>query len=271
MKFKQFIVDAFTDYQFGGNPAAVCLLQEELPIEVMQKIAAENRLAETAFLLPHNNGEYHIKWFTPRIEMDLCGHATLAAAHVLWYHMDHSYDKIRLHSNSGLLEVIRKDDHYVLDFPSRITSPSDLPDIIQSSLNIQPTKVLKSRDYVLVYERQKQIEDLFPHARILDAINLDPGGIVVTAPGDEVDFVSRFFTPQDRYFEDPVTGSAHCSLIPYWSKELNKDHLEAYQLSKRRGTLYCSYHGNRVHIGGKAKTFAEATVSLELPVQNTAN
>ena len=262
MKLKQFIVDAFTDQQFGGNPAAVCLLKKELPNEVMQKIAAENALAETAFLIPNSDRSYHIKWFTPRIEMDLCGHATLATAHVLWNHMNHGDNKIQLHSNSGLLEVIRKADHYVLDFPARMPSPSDLPDIIQRSLNIQPSRVLKSRDYVLVYENQKQIEDLTPDARILDAINLDPGGIVVTAPGDEVDFVSRFFTPQDRTFEDPVTGSAHCSLIPYWSKQLNKDSLKAFQLSQRQGKLFCDYLGDRVHIGGQAKTFAEANVFL---------
>lgn len=264
MKLKQYIVDAFTEQPFGGNPAAVCLLQEELPSAIMQKIAAENRLAETAFLIPQNGGDYKIKWFTPRIEMDLCGHATLAAAHVLWHHLEHRDKKIQLYSNSGLLEIIRKDDQYILDFPARMPAQSDLPEIIQSSLNIQPIKVLKSRDFVLVYENQKQIEDLSPDEKILDGINLDPGGIIVTAPGDNVDFVSRFFTPQDRTFEDPVTGSAHCSLIPYWSKELNKDRLKAEQLSQRQGMLFCTHLDDRVHIGGKAKTFAEATVFLEV-------
>lgn len=263
MELNQFIVDAFTEEQFGGNPAAVCLLQTEIAKELKQKIAAENALPETAFIISNGDRGYDITWFTPRIEMDLCGHATLAAAHVLWNHLGHSDNKIQFHSNSGLLDVIRKTDHYVLDFPARMPSKSQLPETIRESLNIQPSKILKSRDYVLVYETQKQIEDLSPNKRILETINLDPGGIIVTAPGEHVDFVSRYFTPQDSIFEDPVTGSAHCSLIPYWAKELNKVNLKACQLSKRRGTLFCTHLGNRVHIGGKAKTFAEADIFLD--------
>lgn len=264
MQIKQFVVDAFTDRQFGGNPAAVCILDEPIPSESMQKIAFENALPETAFIRPHNNGSYDIKWFTPRFEMDLCGHATLASAHVLWHHLDYSGDKIHLDSESGPLEVLDQNGHYILDFPARKPSPVPLPETIKNGLNIQPVKVLKSRDYVLVYENEQQIRELDPDERVLDGINIDPGGIIVTAPGYEVDFVSRFFTPGDRRFEDPVTGSAHSSLIPFWSEKLGKTKLKAEQLSERHGTLFCENKGDRVLIGGTAKTFSEGAVYLDV-------
>lgn len=264
MKIPQFIVDAFTDQQFGGNPAAVCLLKEEIPSELMQQIASENALPETAFLTSNEREGYDIRWFTPRIEMDLCGHATLASAHVLWQHLDYRRSSVQLQSNSGPLQVLRDGDQYHLNFPARMPAKSALPDIITQSLNIQPEKTLKSRDYVLVYEHEEQIKRLSPNERILAAINLDPGGIVVTAPGQDVDFVSRFFTPQATRFEDPVTGSAHCSLIPYWTDELNIKKLKAHQLSERHGRLFCEHLGDRVRIGGTAKTFLKGTVFLDL-------
>jgi PhzF family phenazine biosynthesis protein len=264
MQIKQFVVDAFTDRQFGGNPAAVCILEKLIAGKFMQEIASENALPETAFIKPNNNNSHDIRWFTPRFEMDLCGHATLASAHVLWHHLDYNGDKIHFDSRSGPLEVQRQDGRYILDFPARMPSSSTLPEPIKKSLNIQPVEVFKSRDYLLVYEDEQQIIELDPDERVLDGINIDPGGIIVTAPGEEVDFVSRFFTPGDRRFEDPVTGSAHSSLIPYWSERLNKKKLNAEQLSERYGTLVCENKGDRVLIGGSAKTFSEGTVYLDL-------
>ncbi|MCW9706696.1 PhzF family phenazine biosynthesis protein [Fodinibius salsisoli] len=264
MEIQQFVVDAFTDQQFGGNPAAVCLLQENIPSGSMQQIASENALPETAFVLFDGAEPQAIKWFTPRIEMDLCGHATLASAHVLWHHLDYNRSTIRLQSNSGPLQVLHGDGRYYLDFPSRMPSTSSLPDIISQSLNIPPVDVFKSRDYVLIYEDEEQIRKLSPDKRALEAINLDPGGIAVTAPGQKADFVSRYFTPQSPIFEDPVTGSAHCSLIPYWANKLDKKSLNAYQLSERHGILFCEYREDRVYIGGTARTFSQGTVFLEL-------
>lgn len=264
MQIKQFVVDAFTDRQFGGNPAAVCILEDVIPDESMQKIASENALPETAFIKPTNSNEYDIRWFTPRIEMDLCGHATLATAHVLWHHRDFRGDKIQLNSGSGPLAVFRQNGRYFLDFPARKPKPSTLPETIKKSLNTQPEEVLKSRDYVLVYKDEQQVRDLDPDERVLDGINIDPGGIIVTASGRDADFVSRFFTPGDRRFEDPVTGSAHSSLIPFWSERLGKTKLKAEQLSERHGSLECEYRGDRVLIGGAAKTFSKGTVYLDV-------
>ncbi len=264
MQIKQFVVDAFTNRQFGGNPAAVCILEEPISNESMQKIASENALPETAFIKSKDRDEYNIRWFTPRFEMDLCGHATLATAHVLWHHQDFRGDKIQLNSGSGPLAVLRQNGRYFLDFPARKPKLSTLPETIKKGLNIQPEEVLKSRDYLLVYEDEQQIRDLNPDERVLDSINIDPGGIIVTAPGRDVDFVSRFFTPGDRRFEDPVTGSAHSSLIPFWSEKLGKTKLKAEQLSERHGTLDCEFLGDRVLIGGSAKTFSEGTVYLDV-------
>lgn len=222
MKIKQFIVDAFTDRQFGGNPAAVCILPDSIPGELMQNIAFENALPETAFIISNGDDAYAIRWFTPQIEMDLCGHATLASAHVIWNHLDYSENSIQFSSKSGPLDVRRNKDAVEMNFPARVPTSVALPETIQSSLNFQPVEVLKNRDYVLVYEDEQQIKQLAPDEQLLSSINLDPGGIAVTAPGEDADFVSRYFTPQSQIFEDPVTGSAHCSLIPYWSERLAK-------------------------------------------------
>ncbi|MDR8391696.1 PhzF family phenazine biosynthesis protein [Aliifodinibius sp. S!AR15-10] len=264
MDIKQFVVDAFTNEPFSGNPAAVCLLGELLPAETMQQIAAENALPETAFLTRNSDARYNIRWFTPDIEMDLCGHATLATAHVLWHHLDHPQKRIQFSSNSGVLEVSQKDGRYILDFPARKPTPATLPETIKKSLDVQPVEVLKSRDYILIYEDEEQIIQLSPDQKVLDDINLDPGGFAITAPGMECDFVSRFFTPGRQIFEDPVTGSAHCSLVPYWAEMLGKNKLHARQLSDRGGTLYCENQGDRVLIGGKARTYSEGTIFVEV-------
>ncbi|MDJ0632915.1 MAG: PhzF family phenazine biosynthesis protein [Xenococcaceae cyanobacterium MO_188.B29] len=259
MRLPIFQVDAFTDKVFGGNPAAVCLLENWLSDDVMQQIARENSVAETAFFIPLDEG-FEIRWFTPEIEMDLCGHATLAAAHIIARHLNYSLSSIQFKSKSGKLTVTIEDKLLTLNFPSREPKPSKAPQIILDAIKYQPKEILKSRDYILVFEDEEIIRLLQPNQSILDRINLDPGGIIVTAQGKNVDFVSRFFTPQASIFEDPVTGSAHCSLIPYWSKKLNKDSLVALQLSSRIGKLFCKNVGERVLISGEAVTYLEGHI-----------
>lgn len=262
-RLKLFQVDAFTDRIFGGNPAAVCVLEEWPTTETLQKIAAENFLPETAFFSPAENpGVFNIKWFTPDIEMDLCGHATLATAHIILRHLDFPGDNITFQSNSGELRVFVDGEKLVLDFPAREPVPSSLPPLISQAFQEKIVEVWKSRDYVIVLEDEQAVRNCKPNRSILDQINLDPGGIIITAKGNEVDFVSRFFTPQSTIFEDPVTGSAHCSLIPLWSKKLNKKKMTAHQVSQRLGELYCEYSGERVFIGGKACTYSEGYIYL---------
>lgn len=260
-------INAFTNLDFGGNPAGVCQLNEWLPTPILQKIALENAVAETAFFIPGTElGSYDLRWFTPEIEMDLCGHATLATAYVLFHHLGFIGESIRFNSASGILTVSKNGDQLVLDFPSRPPVPTVLPDIILEGIGLAPSEVLKARDFVLVYDREAQIRDLQPNIQLLNQINIDPGGIIVTAPGEEADFVSRFFTPQALIFEDPVTGSAHCSLIPYWSKSLQKTELLAYQISARLGRLHCSLQGDRVTIGGTCQTYMEGFLYINQPI-----
>lgn len=261
MKLPIFQVDAFTDKVFGGNPAAVCPLEEWLPDDVMQKIAIENSVAETAFFIPTEDG-FEIRWFTPEIEMDLCGHATLATAHVIARHLKYSLPTIKFQSKSGDLMVVVEEKLLTLNFPSRKPEPSGIPQIILDAIPAEPVEVLKSRDYVLVFEAEEIIRQMKPNQSLLNQINLDPGGVVVTAQGREVDFVSRFFTPQASIFEDPVTGSAHCSLIPYWSEKLAKESMLALQLSPRVGKLLCKNLGERVLISGEAVTYLEGQIAI---------
>lgn len=248
-------VDAFTDHVFGGNPACVIPLEEWLPDEQLLLLARENAVAETAFFIKNEDG-FSLRWFTPDIEMDLCGHATLATAHVIKTFFGYKQESVVFSSASGPLKVSFKDELYVLDFPSRKPVETTLPDIISRALDRQPLAVLKARDYVLVYGDEKDIQDIQINRQIFDQINLDPGGVIVTAQGSNCDFVSRFFTPQASILEDPVTGSAHCSLIPYWSERLHKKELTARQLSERIGTLYCTDSGERVLIAGNARTYS---------------
>ncbi|MEP7377536.1 MAG: PhzF family phenazine biosynthesis protein [Chitinophagaceae bacterium] len=262
MKLDLYQVDTFTDKIFGGNSACVVPLKEWLPDELLFKIAKENAVAETAFFIS-TRAEFDLRWFTPEIEMDLCGHATLAVAHILKTILNYGKDNVIFHSRSGILQVSVENDLYTLDFPSRMPEPAILHDIIKTSLNKQPREVLLSRDFVLVYEEEQDVRDIQINRQIVDQINLDPGGIIITAPGDHCDFVSRFFTPQASIFEDPVTGSAHCSLIPYWSKRLNKKAMVALQLSERMGKLYCEDKGERVLIAGNAKTYSAGVLWTE--------
>ncbi len=262
MKLNLYQIDAFTDKIFGGNPACVVPLESWLPDEILLKIAKENAVAETAFYVI-NDKRIHLRWFTPEIEMDLCGHATLATAHTLKSILNYPENTIVFDTLSGELLVTIDNDIYTLDFPSRKPVPSELPEIIRDSLNIQPKTVLKSRDYVLIYETEQEIKDIVIDRQTFDTLNLDPGGVIVTAKGSQCDFVSRFFTSQSSILEDPVTGSAHCSLIPYWSEQLGKKEMHAKQLSEREGTLYCVDNGERVLISGKAKTYSTGTCWIE--------
>jgi PhzF family phenazine biosynthesis protein len=261
MKLKSFQVDAFTEQVFSGNPAVVVMLEEPLPDDVLMKIARESFVPETAFLLKEGDN-FSLRWFTPDIEMDLCGHATLASAHVLFNELEYNRDIIVFQTQSGELMVIREGDKYVMDFPVREGDPATLPIEIYDSLSIKPVEVYKSRDYMLVYNKRADIENIEITRSIFDEININPGGVIITAPGGDCDFVSRFFTPQATILEDPVTGSAHCTLAPYWSKRLSKDNLFARQLSQRGGSLNCSVTGSRVILKGGAVTYSKSELNI---------
>ncbi|MGB7785782.1 MAG: PhzF family phenazine biosynthesis protein [Salinimicrobium sp.] len=254
MQLHLYQIDAFTDEIFAGNPACVVPLAEWLPDELLLKIAKENAVAETAFFVDEGY-KIHLRWFTPETEMDLCGHATLATAHALKEIRKYNSKNIIFDTLSGELQVTAENEKYTLDFPSRQPEAANLPDLLQKSLNIQPQEVLKARDFVLVYPKQEDVMNIEIDRQFFDQLELGTGGLIVTAPGEKVDFVSRFFTPGASVFEDPVTGSAHCSLIPYWSKKLEKKELEAAQLSARGGRLSCKDEGERVKISGSARTY----------------
>ncbi len=251
---KIFQIDAFADKLFTGNPAAVCPLDAWISDELMQQIAAENNLSETSFLVPKNDG-YEIRWFTPTVEVDLCGHATLASAHALVEYLQFEGNEINLYSpRSGKLPVRREGERYIMNFPSDEIAPVPSPNDLLESLNRIPLECYKGKtDYMLVFENEQQIIDLTPDFRMMAKVKAR--GVICTAPGDTCDFVSRFFGPQAGVDEDPVTGSAHTTLTPYWSARLEKKTLIGRQISKRGGTIYCEYLGDRVEIGGTAKTY----------------
>ena len=259
MTIPMYQVDAFTDRLFGGNPAAVCPLQAWLPDSTMQQIARENNLAETAFFIPQGE-DYALRWFTPELEIDLCGHATLATAHIIFTQMAEKRSVIRFHTQkAGILTVSREGELYTLDFPSRVPEQAELPaGLLEALGGPQPQAILKSRDYFLVYETEADVAALQPDFSALNKI--DAIGFIVTAPGDHSDFVSRFFAPQVGINEDPVTGSAHCNLIPYWAEKLNKTRLHAFQISERRGELRCELKGERVLMAGKAVTYLKGEI-----------
>jgi PhzF family phenazine biosynthesis protein len=261
MKIKLFQVDAFTDRVFGGNPAAVCIIDEWLEDELMQNIAAENNLSETAFAVKIDSA-YEIRWFTPNSEVDLCGHATLASAHVLYKHYHFPGDKIIFQSRTrGELAVLREGEFLTLDFPADPPVKIDGPQKLIDAIGKLPAESFRGNsDYLLVYDTQKDIEDISPDFTLLAEIDLR--GIIVTAPGNETDFVSRFFAPKLEINEDPVTGSAHTTLTPFWSGRLHKKALTATQLSRRRGDLKCKLLNSRVHITGKAVTFLVGEIEI---------
>ncbi len=261
MKLPYFEVAAFSPRAFAGNPAGVCLLEEWLPDAVMQAIGAENNLAETAFVVPQGD-DFGLRWFTPTSEIDLCGHATLASAHVLFRHRGLAGDSVRFHSpHSGPLGVARVGDRLVLDFPTRPVAPCPVTEEIASALGARPVELFQARDYLAVFENAAQIRALRPDMAQL--ISLPNEGVIVTAPGDDCDFVSRFFVPHHGIPEDPVTGSTHCNLIPFWAERLGKTTLHARQISARGGELFCELRGDRVRIGGHAATYL--TGEIEIP------
>jgi PhzF family phenazine biosynthesis protein len=255
--------DAFTDQLFGGNPAAICPLSEWLPDEVMQQIAKENNLAETAFFVKTDKG-FALRWFTPEYEIDLCGHATLASAHILFTELAYNGDTIHFETvKAGVLTVKKDGDKYTMDFPSRPPIPIEIPNGLTEALGKQPLAILRSRDYFVVYETEDDILSINPDFFALS--KMDTVGVIITAPGKRSDFVSRFFAPGAGIPEDPVTGSAHCNLIPYWAKKLGKDKLHAYQLSARKGELWCELKGDRVLMSGKAVTYLKGEIYPPTP------
>lgn len=261
MDLKIFQVAAFTNRPFGGNPAAVVPLDEWLDDQLMQKIAAENNLSETAFLVPTGEDEWHIRWFTPTVEVPLCGHATLASAAVIDARLNQRRWPIRLQSASGPLFVDRKDASYVLDFPVLKPRPVKLPDGFEAALGAKVSESFIGRDiYVVVLRDEASVAALQPDFPAI--ASLIEHGVVATAPGGNVDFVSRFFAPGIGIDEDPVTGAAHCVLTPFWSERLGKKVLVARQISKRVGELWCEDQGERVKLGGSAVFFMSGTITI---------
>jgi PhzF family phenazine biosynthesis protein len=259
---KIFQIDAFADTLFSGNPAAVCPLDKWLADDLMQKIAMENNLAETVFYVLKDN-VYHIRWFTPTVEVDLCGHATLADAWVIFNEEGYEETIVNFFSErSGRLSVIKSESLLTLDFPVDSLSSIDVDEELMQSLSIKPLRALQGRtDIVLVYENESQIKEVIPDFHRIS--KMDIRGIIVTAPGDTVDFVSRFFAPQTGVDEDPVTGSAHTSLTPYWSEHFSKNNLTARQLSKRGGNLWCELKGDRVMISGQCIKYMEGFILID--------
>ncbi|MEM8886404.1 MAG: PhzF family phenazine biosynthesis protein [Bacteroidota bacterium] len=259
MKLDMYQVDAFSKKAFGGNPAAVCPLDEWLPDELMQSIALENQLSETAFFVREGN-EFHLRWFTPAFEIDLCGHATLASAHVLYQHLGYK-GSIVFHTRSGPLYVEQEGAKYFMKLPSRPPEKATGPANVVEALGIKPIESRISRDYFFVFESEQQIRDMQPNLDLIYKWE-EVVGVTVTAPGVNSDFVSRFFAPRALVNEDPVTGSAHCNLVPYWAEKLGKKKLYAEQLSARYGELFCEDLGEQISLGGNAVTFFKGTVDL---------
>lgn len=260
MELTIYQIDAFTNQLFGGNPAAVCPLTEWLPTETMQQIALENNLSETAFIIPEGDG-YYIRWFTPAIEVDLCGHATLATAHALYAEMGYKGDKVVFNSKSGLLAVVKTGDLYTMNFPTDSLKSVPIPSKITAALGTPPVEVFRGKDdYLAIFDKQSIIENFTPDFKILG--QLEARGVITSAKGDRVDFISRCFFPAAGIDEDPVTGSAHTSLTPYWAKKLDKTKMVARQLSARGGLLQCEYLRERVNISGQAVTYLRGKIKI---------
>ncbi len=259
MNIPYYHVDAFTSRLFSGNPAGVCLLAGWLPDALLQSIAAENNLSETAFIVQRDS-YFDLRWFTPSLEVDLCGHATLASAHVIFRHLGYSALRVRFQTRSGALTVSRERDILTLDFPARTAIACDTPPGLSEGLRACPSVTAKARDYLAVFETEQAVRSLQPDMTAL--IRLDCLGIIATAPGEHSDFVSRFFAPRAGIPEDPVTGSAHCTLIPYWAERLGRSQLRALQISPRGGELFCEHRGERVGIGGRAVTYASGFLQV---------
>ena len=259
MTITTYQVDAFTSKLFSGNPAAVCPLQSWLDDDLMQSIAAENNLSETVFFVPQDQG-FHIRWFTPMDEVDLCGHATLAAAFILFNQLDYSQDEIIFYSRSGELKVSKNEQWLTLDFPLQAPTSCSYPSSAEQAFNIQPSEMLQAVDLILVYQNEKQIHDLKPDFNRLK--DIPQRGVIVTAPSRDYDFVVRYFAPELGVPEDPVTGSAYTQLAPFWQTKLNKTKFHAKQLSSRGGEVVCEIKQDRVLISGQAVLYMSGEIEL---------
>ncbi len=264
---KYYVINAFTKKTFGGNPAGVCLLEENLPDATLQSIAAQNNLSETAFLLKQD-GYYDLRWFTPEIEVDLCGHATLASAYVLFNYVTPQEKEISFKSLSGTLKVTKENDLLFLDFPARKVSPCPGYSTFEKALGVNCLETYKASDFLVLVKDEEELLNISPDFDLLREIKAEAGlesddfGIIVTAKGKDCDFVSRFFAPNAGINEDPVTGRAHCSLTPFWSQLLGKNQMTAKQLSKREGSLFCENLGERVKIGGSAICYSVGEILI---------
>lgn len=259
MRIPYYQVNAFTKEPFGGNPAGVCVLNHWPDDDLLQKIATENKLSETAFFVPEGKS-YRLRWFTPAVEVDLCGHATLATAAVLFFELGFKDEQVRFESRSGPLSARQREGLIELDFPAWTPKPCKIPKGFAHALGHEPLAILETRDYVVLLESENDVRKLTPD---MDALKeFDKVGVIATAPGTDADFVSRFFAPRVGVPEDPVTGSAHCSLIPFWAERLGKTELFARQISKRGGELFCRLAGDRVNIAGNAKIYKRGELSV---------
>jgi predicted PhzF superfamily epimerase YddE/YHI9 len=261
MRLPIYQVDAFTDSLFGGNPAAVCPLKAWLPEGMMQAIAAENNLAETAFFVREGT-DYALRWFTPTVEVDLCGHATLAAGHIVFRFIEPQRGSVSFRTTkAGTLVVSRRGEMLAMDFPARPAAPIEPPLGLLAALGSAPREVLRARDHLVVYGSAAEVAALNPDLAALAKV--DCWAAIVTAPGAEgIDFVSRFFAPAQGVPEDPVTGSSHCTLVPYWADRLGKTKLEARQLSRRGSALSCALDGDRVSIAGRTVLYLEGQIEV---------
>ena len=260
MKIPIYQVDAFTSKIFEGNPAAVCPLEEWISENTMQNIAQENNLSETAFFVRRDN-DFEIRWFTPLAELDLAGHPTLASAHIILKELSIDLDKLIFRTKiNDTLNVTHNNNTYLMDFPAREPEIDNNINQITEALGSKPKELYRHRDAVAVFDTEEEVKTIYPNMEKLK--NLEYPAVIVTARGNNVDFVSRNFAPKLGIPEDPVTGSAHCELIPYWSKVLNKKELLAHQISQRGGKLYCTHNGDRVTIGGEAVTFLRGEIEI---------
>jgi len=260
MEISLYQIDAFASKLFEGNPAAVCPLDEWLPDNTMQSIAEENNLSETAFFVPKANG-FHIRWFTPKSEVDLCGHATLATAYVLFDILGYKRDKIEFDSRSGLLLVTKDNERIVMDFPAQPPVLCDIPKEIIKAFDIAPIECLKSEDFIVVFEREIDIESAKPDLGQLT--KLDLRGVIITAKSSRYDFIARFFAPKYGIAEDPVTGSAYTQLAPYWASKIGSKRFSVKQVSSRGGELTCEIVDDRVLISGKAIKYLEGKINIK--------
>lgn len=260
MEISLYQIDAFASKIFEGNPAAVCPLDEWLPDEIMQSIAQENNLSETAFFVPKGDG-FHIRWFTPTSEVALCGHATMAAAYALFNSLGYKKDKIEFESRSGILKVTKDNDWLVMDFPTQPPISCDIPKEIIEAFDATPIECLKSEDFIVVFDHEIDIESAKPDLGKL--VKLDLRGVIITAKSTHYDFVARFFAPKFGIPEDPVTGSAYTQLVPYWASKIDSKRFKAKQVSSRGGELTCEIADDRVLISGKAVQYLEGKIIIQ--------